>query len=316
MKIPVIMMFNDNYTIPGGAAIYSMLTNTGGGNLFELYVLHTDITKEHQEALQSVVRQFPNATLEFMDLTYRAIPENAGIGYPKEIIYKLILPSVFPQYDKVIVTDVDVLFLDDVAPEFIAFDSDDYFAGVKQTGHANHKPFSTDITDDNMHFMCGAGYMIYNLKKMREDDMERKYMDFLHANREYLRLPDQEVLNIVSQPKIKMLHPRNMTLCAWYVPENYVFKYDYNSTKEEHEEAKRSPVQLHFVEHTWRKPWFDPNCPRAELWFEYLSKTPFLSEYFKTYWVLKSSLPIPAWRRLLASVIPVKKWRRKIRRRK
>lgn len=47
--------------------------------------------------------------------------------------YKFLVASLLPQYDKVIVTDVDVVFLGDIAKEFIEFDINEeyYFAGAK-----------------------------------------------------------------------------------------------------------------------------------------------------------------------------------------
>ena len=37
------MMFNDNYSIPSGVAILSLLTNAKRNHFYELYILHNDI---------------------------------------------------------------------------------------------------------------------------------------------------------------------------------------------------------------------------------------------------------------------------------
>lgn len=281
MNIPVIMMFDDNYIIPAAVAIYSMLSNADTGHNYDIRIIYKDITDAHKDKLNTLVERFPNASILFHKINCTDLPDRIS-GWPQEIIYKLLVAELFPDVDKAIVTDVDVVFEGDVSKEFIDFDSEDYCAMVKEAALPWDKPYSSDVTDDNIHFMYGAGYMIYNCKAMRRDNMPKKYIDFMYNNLQFLKLPDQEILNIVSNPKIKELHPRNMVLVTWYRINEWVFdKYDYNSTAQEHHEALSNPVQLHYVGYkTWGKPWYDPNAPCAEIWFRYLTYTNFFDEYY------------------------------------
>lgn len=287
-KIHIAMMFNDNYSIPGGVAILSLLQNSSRDYKYMLYILHNDINSQHQEKLHAIVNQFDNAELNFINMNNYLEKFSDHLSYPKEVLYKLCIPSIFPQLDKIIITDVDVVFADDVSKEYIAFDSDEYFAGVKQAQDPTHPPFSMDIKDDNYHFIVGAGYMIYNLKRMRADDMESKFLAYLEENVDYARLPDQDVLCQLCYPEIKLLHPRNMVLINWYVTDNYLFEFPYAATAKELSEALENPVQIHYTPsldpqwiNRWKKPWLDPFCPKAEIWYYYLSQTPFFQENFR-----------------------------------
>ena len=285
MKIPVIMMFNDNYVIPAAVAIYSMLKNANKRHKYDLRIMHTNITDVHQTKLSQLISEFKNATITFYqtnDIDKRFnIPDNIA-GYPREIAYKFILADIFTDIERAIVTDVDVVFVGDISKEFIDFTTDEYFAGVKQAALPHDKPFSSDITDNNIHFMYGAGYMIYNTAAMRRDKMPQKYIDFMHKNTQYLHFPDQEVLNIVSLPKIKVLHPRNMALVTWWRVNDFIFdKYDYNSSWQEHQKALQNPIQIHYVCFTtWKKPWYDIHAPLANLWYRYLTYTNFFEEFY------------------------------------
>lgn len=314
--IPVILMFNNNYVIPASVALYSMLINATHDGIFDIRVLHTDITPNNIKKLQETVSVFPNTTLSFYDMNQfdkkLNIPAKIA-GWPKEIIYKLLVAEIFTDIDRAIVTDVDVVFEDDISNEFFLFDTDEYFAGVKQSAMSHHLPFSPDITDSNMHFICGAGYMIYNLSKMRADNMPEKYINFLHKNSQYLKLPDQEILNIVSYPNIKLLHPRNMVLVTYYACDDYVFnKYEYASSKIEHEYAKLHPVQIHFVGYkTWGKPWKDLRAPCANLWFRYLTYTPYFTSFMNQMTAPKKLMP--TWCKILLKITPVKSWRKYMR---
>lgn len=279
VKIPVAMMFNDNYAIPSAPAIFSLLFNADKQHFYELYILHSDITSEHQEKIKQIVEEFPNASLKFINMNKKFYEYKEKLFFPPEFLYKLCLASLFPNIDKMIVTDVDVVFMDDISKEFVDFNTKEYFAGAKQTQYIKHKPFSQNIQDDNAHFITGAGYMIYNLAQMRQDQMEEKYLDYLKKNIKYLKDAEQEVLNQVSYPHIKLLHPKNMVLCSWYMDYQYVFEYTYTSSRQEFEEAKASPVQLHYVTAKY-KPWINPFAPKADVWYYYLSQTPFFTEHF------------------------------------
>ena len=217
---------------------------------------------------------------------------SSSMKYPKEILYKLCLPSLFKKLDKVIVTDVDVVFRGNISSEYMNFQTDEYFAGVKQVQSDFHPPFSQNIKDNNLHFLVGAGYMIYNLKKMREDNIEEKCFQYLKKNIKYLKLPEQEVLSQICYPKIKLLPPKHMALVSWWLYDDYLFEYDYVANKEELEEARKDPIQIHYVNCSLKtvnkkvkpytgKPWVDPFCPKADLWWFYLSQTPFFEENFK-----------------------------------
>lgn len=279
-NINIVMMFNNIYAIPSGPAIYSMLANANKKYQYDLYIMHNNITSDNQKKIMEVVSNFPNAALKFIPMDGVFSEYNKKLHHPIEILYKLCLPSQFPQLDKIIVTDVDVVFEGDISKEYVSFTSDEYFAGVKQTQLDFHPPFSLDITDKNYHFIVGAGYMIYNLKAMRKDDIEQKSLKFLKDNIQYLYAEEQEVLSQVCYPKIKLLHPKNMVLTPWYVLDNFLFEFPYTSTKEEHEEAKNDPVQVHYVLDK-NKPWLNPYAPKAELWYRYLSYTPFFADHFK-----------------------------------
>ena len=281
MIIPVVMMFNNNYAIPSGPAIYSMLLHADKQHFYNLFIMHNDISSENQDKIRQIVEMFSNASLKFLEMNNKFSEYAHLTKYPVEILYKLCLETQFPDMDKIILTDVDVVFEGDISKEYINFTTDEYFAGVKQVQEIQHKPFSQDITDDNMHFFTGAGYLIMNLKKMREDNIENKCFDYLKEYHAYLHLTEQEILSQVCYPHIKLIHPKNMVLTPWFIADNILFNFSYTATKKEFEEALKKPVQIHYVQK--HKPWINPFVHKAELWFRYLTYTPFFQDYFKEY---------------------------------
>ena len=126
--------------------------------------------------------------------------------------------------------------------------------------------------------------MIYNLEKMRLDKIADKCLEYYKKYNKYCTCPEQDVLNQVCYPKIKLLHPKYMTLTSWYKYTDFVHSYSYCATEQEVKEALENPIQLHYVNSPYNeyfKPWIDPSAPKAEIWWEYIRKTPFYYEAIK-----------------------------------
>lgn len=66
-RIPIFFTFNDNYAVPAAVAFFSLLNRASADVVYDMHVLHHDISEEHQALLGSVVGRFGNATLTFRD---------------------------------------------------------------------------------------------------------------------------------------------------------------------------------------------------------------------------------------------------------
>lgn len=286
--IPVVHCFDNNYVLPAAVAFYSLLENANFDYFYKIYVLHNDITLENQEKLIKNIEKFKNSELIFIDMKNRFLDIwerlKAKEHYSKEMFYKLLTPSIFKEYEKIILSDVDVIYLDDISKEFLNFDINEnfYFAGISGIGERNYyinlyKNYFSD--EDVKKLKYGAGYLIMNLKKCREDSIEDKFFECIKNKIQGLKQPEQDVLNICCYPYIKSLPLKNMT-CTYMYDEYGKEKEIYSKirkSKEEIEEALKNPVQLHYA--TGTKPWKNLNCTKSKEWFNYLLKTSFAEEF-------------------------------------
>ncbi|PAF45151.1 hypothetical protein BJI48_00880 [Helicobacter sp. 11S02596-1] len=184
------------------------------------------------------------------------------------------------------------MFLDDVSESFLAFEPDTnaYLAGIKsndpdnifplvgwKTGYKNFSPAEFEAIKRGI----GGGYFIANLKQMRQDNIEQKFLDYLHNNAKKLVLAEQDVLNIICYPRIQALSLRHM------IGHGYWKHYGQNWEKftpkfysqEEITQARLHPIQLHYIGD--KKPWRYPGEPKSSLWFTYLCHTAFAQEFFE-----------------------------------
>lgn len=285
LTIPVMHCFDDRYTAPAAVAFLSMLEHGAKDCFFALYVVHSDITPEHQNMLQKVVARFPNASLDFIVPKDRIDEDGAEVKnvahYSKEMFFKLTAAEEFPQYDRLMITDVDVLYADDISKIYEQYLQDENYV----IGHNGHRfapiawidrytdtSYSKTFTESERQALSsgvGAGYLIFNLKAMRRDGIVRKFKDYLKENIGRIRQPEQDVINLVCAGNIGYLPLRAM-VCT------YLWRVLEEDEKPAWKEAMEHPVQLHFPGPD--KPWVDVAAIKSDLWWGYLVRTPFFYE--------------------------------------
>ncbi|WP_181646873.1 glycosyltransferase [Helicobacter sp. 16-1353] len=259
---------------------------------YHLYILHNDIPAHYQDLLNQSIEPFRDfAKLIFINCQgtfekqWQEMPQKSH--FAKEVLYKILLQGHFAKYHKIIISDVDVVFLGDISQSFLDFDieSDVYISGVRAndpngifplTGwKEGYKKFSK-AEFEAVKYGVGGGYLIANLKKWRHDDIESKMIEYLRLNAHKLVLAEQDVLNIICYPKIATLSPAHIV--GHQMWERYGERWEKYPpkvySKNELDSARRHPIQLHYIGD--KKPWNYPSEPKSELWYSYLAKTPFL----------------------------------------
>lgn len=279
--------FNNNYVIPAGVCFYSLLKNANPLFDYKIYVLHSDISEENQKLLRQTIDEFKNGELIFKNMQNRCVDifEQTKIKgfYSKEMFYKFLAPNLFVDYDKIIITDVDVCFVGDISKEFLEIDLTDSYIGAFKVpllkgGLACEylKHYEKDFTKEEQEaIQYAGGYYIYNLKKMREDNLEAKFFSYIKKYSNKVIQPEQDTINITCYPHIKPLKA-NALVCAYFYDTYKTeddFKNDLNYSEAELRFALENPIQLHYATHV--KPWNVPSCTMSKVWYEYLIKTPF-----------------------------------------
>ena len=295
-EIPIIHSFDNNYVIPAAVSFHSMLEYADPQYDYRLFVLHSDITWQNQEKLTKLVQSFPNASVEFINMVGRFEDiwlEKSEQGHlAKEMLYKLILPSIFPQYDRIIITDVDVIYQGDIAPSYFAFEKNPtaYYAGVRQINppgtflreyYNNCYKNNLDAEEFEQLKICG-GYLVANLKQLREDDMEETMVQYLEKNIDRLPQPEQDVINFCCRGNQIIYLPLNYVVCSYmyqFEEDRSICASDPFYSYKEYLDAMEHPIQLHYA--TSRKPWKVPDSEKADIWYAGLEKTEFLQDYYE-----------------------------------
>jgi lipopolysaccharide biosynthesis glycosyltransferase len=315
--LPIMFCFNENYVLPAAVAFQSVLETVDPEYHLELYVVHDDIGADSQKQLEMVVKPFRNASLSFIKVEDNfedlfSYTKTRG-HYSKEMYFKFLAPNLFQQYDKLVISDVDVAFMGDVSKDYDNFDvkSEFYLAGspglVKRGSWVdkNLDGYKDKFSEEEISkLQVGAGYFIFNLKKMRADGCQRKFIDYAKKNSHRVRQPEQDVINLTCYPHIKILPAASM-VCS-YSYEYYTSHADYASdlhySPQEVESALNNPIQLHFAGS--EKPWSHPSCTMGHVWFQILARTPLLTEYLK---VMESRFSLDRAKKIISFSVPFSK---------
>lgn len=279
--IPIFFTFDNNYVEPAAVAFHSLMNKAEENVFYEMYVLHSDITEARQHILTSIIKKSQKANLTFIH-TNGALDDlwkNKNFNYKYsnstftvDTIVRCFGARFFPQYDKIIYSDVDVIFTDDISELYDIDLSDKYLAGVKNafTKYSNYelshlKPEHLKILEDKY---ISGGIWVMNLKKIREDALEEKMIDIIQDKSIIKRWNDQDIMNIACDGKVGFI-PLN------YISYPYLFDLlsnpDFTSdySREELYDSIINPKIIHFAAN---KPW-NGNPQYSNLWwthFHYL----------------------------------------------
>ena len=275
--IPIFFSFDNNYVEPGAVAFYSLLNKAKKDVFYEMYVLHSDITEEKQQLLKDIVSKKENGNLTFIntDGFLADFWENGSFNFKSsnskftvDTIVRCFGAKFFPQYDKIIYSDVDIIFADDIS-ELYEIDMDEkYIAGVKnpfakysEQELSHLKPEHYEMLRDK--YIAG-GIWVMNLKKIREDNLENKMVEVINDDTIIKRWNDQDIVNIACEGKVGFI-PLNYISYPYMIDllENPDFTSDY--TREELYDSIINPKIIHFAAN---KPWnSDPKY--SNLWWTY-----------------------------------------------
>ncbi len=287
--IPVIYCIDNNYAIPAAVCSISLLENASKDYYYKIYIINSDVSDKNKIKIIESVEKFKEfSEIVFLDNVYDFSKDWNDIEnkshFSKEILYKLTLDSIFVEYDKVILTDVDVVFLGDISKSFTEFDvNDDYYlAGIRPVnsksddynGYKHYKDIMPQNEIEKLMDGCGAGYLVYNLKNIRRDDMQKKFFDCLNEKKAFLTQIEQDVLGICCYKKIKFL-PLEYMLCTYTYDNIEKDKKHidniWNYTRDEILYAMDNTIQLHYA--CANKPWKTPKPSKSEIWDCYFKKS-------------------------------------------
>jgi lipopolysaccharide biosynthesis glycosyltransferase len=288
--IPIVFTFNHYVLMPAGVCICSLLKNANNDTFYDIHIMHgnDDLNDSHKQYLAKLNNRYSNFAITYINIGDVLDKVYTARGIPKLTYYRIYIPEFVHNYDKIIFSDVDIIFKGDLSSIYDT-DLEGYCLAAVKSLVADTKYIHSIGCDISTY--TNGGFQIYNLPELRKQNIKDKQLSLCGKKFVYL---DQDITNIVCKGKIKFISPRyNSDQGFYYVVHRNINSVENHYYKEQIIEALENP---HVIHYNGRKPWHDL-VYRYDYWWEEYRESVFFEEefYFKAYYKILN----PNWEKLL-----------------
>lgn len=260
-KIPIAMATDDNYVYPTIIAMISMLENKKESTYLDFHIMISgQVSEENCNRINKLKDLYSNCSVELVDMkntfdsTYIAPSHITRATY-----YRLLLPGILKQYDKILYLDGDIIVRKDLWEMYSIDLQDNYIGAVKDFGQMTWllswgKDYAQRLGVRKGDQLINAGILIMNLNKMRENNLEKAFNEYIPTLQSRgLLLNDQDVLNATCYDKIRFISPEYNAM------QHFGFHYDVIPTlidcydMQEYKKSCTDPTVIHYS--SADKPW-------------------------------------------------------------
>ncbi len=197
----IAFTINPEYMHPITVAISSILVFNKG--LIDIYILSASFPEEMTKRLHNLEEVYPNLTLHLIIVDdEKFLTSNFYLSesrFTAEICFRLLLPLLLPQHDKVLYLDADIIVTGNLQKlwetpldGYCFAGAKDYYNTHKLIGHLGFTPNDLYIN---------SGVLLMNLKKLREENATHKLIKLVIENKFYSL--DQDAINIYAKGRVK-----------------------------------------------------------------------------------------------------------------
>lgn len=208
--VPVFFASDKNYLPCLSVAIKSLLAHISRDKEYHIFVLTPDIT---QAALMEDFGVIPgNVKIRAVNINDKidSIKQKAKLRdyYSLSIYSRLFIPEMFPEYDKVIYLDCDIIVNTDIAKMHEVNIGNNFLGCVLDKAVVNAPEFVEYVIkhigcdDDKKYF--NSGVLLMNNTRCRESGMLEAFYNWLNQNQSTVA-PDQDFLNLYCKNQVTYL---------------------------------------------------------------------------------------------------------------
>ncbi len=207
--VPVFFAVDDKYVPFLTIALDSLKAYASNGNRYDIYVLTTGISESGKLAVKK--RESDDLTVRFVDVNEKLerVSESLHLRdyYSMATYYRIFIAGMFPELDKAVYIDSDIILRADIA-ELYETELGDNLVGAVPDGAVAVVPEFRLYTKEVLGIVAenyfNAGVLVMNLKRFRELDFYGKFCDLL-SKYKFTVAQDQDYLNVVCHGLVKYL---------------------------------------------------------------------------------------------------------------
>lgn len=268
-EIPIFFSIDDAYAPFLAAALHSAVQNSSADRRYRAIVLYEQLNEENRNRLAALAA--PHFTVEFVpmqsgmeSITDRMSNRLRCDYFTLTIYFRLFIPAMFPQYDKGIYIDSDVVLCTDLAELFDTDIGDNYIGACTDHSVADVPPlvqYMENAVGVPKEEYINSGVLLMNLKALREVALEARFLELLNTYHVDCIAPDQDYLNAMCNGNIYYLDDR------------------WDTMPNDKQPPIDDPKLVHY--NLFSKPWCYDNIQYADRFWHYAEGCGYLDELNK-----------------------------------
>ncbi len=258
-EIPIFFTTDDNYVPYLDVAILSLIKNASREYFYKIIILNTGLDKKNTETVKQY--ECENVSIDFVDISKKLkdiLPRFKSV-YHFSIVtyYRLFIASLFPEYDKILYLDCDLIVKGDISELYNIVLGENVLGAVPDQYVRSTSEFRLYAekavgVDPDTYF--NAGVLVISLNKFREKGIENEFVHLITEHDFDLLDPDQAYLNYLCFKKTLILSEgwNKSPLKTSYTGEKSIVHYN-----------------------LYKKPWQYDNVNDGELFWDYAKASHF-----------------------------------------
>ena len=208
--IPIFFATDDNYIPFLEVALRSLIENASPNHDYKIHILNTGLKPENMAVISKLENE--NFNIEFNDISNCIDPIKKQLKnvyhFSLVMYYRLFIEKLFPEYQKVIYLDCDIVVLGDISKLFGVNLNGNLVGAIQEqviNSNETFKSYALNAVGVAPEKYFNSGILLMNLKKFRENSICEKFMYLIDTYNFDVVDPDQAYLNVLCKDKVKYL---------------------------------------------------------------------------------------------------------------
>lgn len=264
--VPIFFSVDDNYIPYLAVALKSIIENASKKYNYRAIILYQDVNESNINKVKMLATE--DFDIEFVPMkdslsciTDRMSNRLRADYFTLTIYFRLFIPAMFPEYDKGIYLDSDIVVPGDIS-ELYETNLEDNLIGASVDYSIQNIPEFAQYTKDGVGVAVSeyinSGVLLMNLKKLREKSIDTRFLELLNTYHFDSIAPDQDYLNAMCYGNIKYISG------SW------------DAMPEENTEPLENPKLIHY--NLFAKPWCYDNIQYENYFWKYAKDSGYLNE--------------------------------------
>lgn len=204
MSLPVIPVFfavDDNYAPFLGVALESITQNASRDYIYNVHILTEGLNQTNISRLQAYSDKNFNILISDVAEGMRSMNHRIHVRdyYTKATYYRFLIADMFPEYDKGLYLDCDIVVNGDISRLYNCPLADNFAAVMREevmTAYDVYGTYVEKVLGINREDYFNAGVMVMNLRLLRQVDIQARLMEIM-SEYTFTTTQDQDYLNVL-----------------------------------------------------------------------------------------------------------------------